>query len=167
MFYNKDDGSLRVGVDFQILRLLGKRLIFHFRGSEIRIQLFNQLNPFSWLKEEEISSIAHKKLIEQKEIPFVFDEDGQIDFLNKVNRLAHQVLVTDPELKSYAPNTLICPRVVNDELFVGQERLRAARSTEFSGVRSLVIGHAPSRPYIKGTPALLDAVEQPQREGHH
>jgi len=169
LLYGTNIGSPTVGADFQVFRAFGKRILFHFRGSEIRMtSLFNRLNPFSWLKDEDINSAEFKELRKKKQVPFVFDEDEQIDFLNKVNRIADHVLVTDPELKSYAPNSLICPRIVNSHLFeIGSQRVNGHNISKFSSSRPFVIGHAPSRPYIKGTPFLLNAVEELQRDGYH
>jgi len=131
--------------DLAILRLAGKKIAFHFRGSEIRLHSqFRQRSPFHYVDEDPNQLVSR------------FPELTMRLSRNAIRALAHRVFVTDPELQGYVPGSRIIPRAINLGLWrdVGSQ----------DGDNPLVI-HAPSRRIVKGTGHLLAAVSDLREEG--
>jgi glycosyltransferase involved in cell wall biosynthesis len=151
--------------DVAVLRSQGSRTFFHFRGSECRLEsIFNKLNPYSWIDEVNSlkdGSLEKKELI--KQLPYRFNEQSQIKYISRANSYSTEVFITDPEVGVYVPNATIIPRVVDPSLFEKGSK-RTARAN-ISKKEEFVIAHAPSRPFIKGTPFVLKVVEQLKANG--
>lgn len=128
--------------DLPLLREGGKRLVFQFRGSEIRINSeFRKFNPFAWAGEDDPSGMR---------------DDLRLVLRDVVREAADVILVPDPELRTYVPEARILQRAVDlDQLrYVGPKR----------SSRPLVC-HAPSRRGAKGTDHVLAAVQALQDQG--
>jgi len=131
--------------DIFILKMLGKKVFFHFRGQEIRNSAtFRSLNPFHYV-DEPAGNLFTK-------IP-----DGSKELLRTfVGNVCDGMFAVDEELRTYVPGAEIVPRALDAEGwdFVGVED----RDTP-------IIVHAPSRRGVKGTQYVLDAVEKLRGEG--
>lgn len=133
------------GIDLLILRAAGKKIFFHFRGSEARLaSVFKQNSPYNYVLEN--PDQIFDKLIEKEQRIFMEFAQG----------VCHQVFVVDPELQTYVPKALIVPRIIDLEKW------------SYVGVNqddTLKIVHAPSRQGIKGTQFVLESIERLKAEG--
>lgn len=166
-WYQKDLNKSNTFGDAAIFKQMGAKVYMHFRGSEARRKtLFNASNPFSWFHVLDDISIPQSRRNElAKESPAIFDESGQKKFVEKAKAFSTEVLITDPEIGTYVPNSTILPRVISKEIF------NAGRVRDYSNNvgqdKAFVIAHAPSRPFIKGTPYVVDAIDELVKEGYN
>ena len=133
------------GLDLLILRASGKKIFFHFRGSELRMaSVFRKACPYHYVDEN------------PDKISVNYLEPEQTIFSEYINSTCHGVFVTDPELKTYLPQAIIMPRVIDlgEWNFVGIKKTNVIK-----------VVHAPSRRIVKGTDEILSAIEKLQSEG--
>lgn len=133
------------GIDLIMLRCAGKKVFFHFRGSEARLaSVFEQCSPYNYVSENPDSLFTS------------FVEHEQKVFIEFVNGVCHKVFVPDPELQTYVPEALIVPRIID---------LKKWQYVENEPSDVLKVVHAPSRPVVKGTKDVLAAIEKLRAEG--
>lgn len=134
------------GLDLLLLKTLGKKVFFHFRGSEIRLtEPFVRLNPFHYM-DEPIGKGFNKKM----------PDKSKLRYRDMVGNLCDGVFVADEELATYVPNATVIRRALSE------------RDWQFVGVEpnhKPLILHAPSRRAVKGTPAVLEAIDSLRCEG--
>lgn len=131
--------------DLLTLKAAGKRVCFHFRGSEVRkASLFRAANKFHYVDED------HERLFAK------FKEPSQEAYIEFISAIADRIFVTDPELQSYVPGSIIIPRYFRLEEAINARPLRKEKP---------VVLHAPSRRGVKGTQFVLNAVDQLKNEG--
>ena len=131
--------------DLLCLKAAGKRIVFHFRGSEIRLHSeFAAKSPYNYVREDPHNLISK------------FPEETMLRYREMVRTLADEVLVSDEELLSYVPGATIVPRAMDlDRLsFVGPVNQK----------KPLII-HAPSRPQVKGSRHVRQAIEKLKDKG--
>jgi glycosyltransferase involved in cell wall biosynthesis len=164
--YGKNIESSFCLLDALWLSKQGKKVFFHFRGSEGRLpSVFNRLSEFSWGNTLKHASPGELEKATAS-LPFNFSESAQRVFAQRAFAYADDVFVVDPELQTYVPNSRIVPRVVDQKLFVkGQETY--SKLVGRSGVRKAPgaefrVLHAPSRSVTKGTDYVVAAVESLQ-----
>ena len=132
-------------LDLLTLKAAGKRICFHFRGSEVRkASLFKAENRFHYVDEDPDRLFAK------------FKETAQQEYISYISAFADRVFVTDPELQRYVPGSVVIPRYYYPAEVAQPRPLRD---------RNPVVLHAPSRRGIKGTDSIIAAVEQLKREG--
>ena len=134
------------GLDLLSLRLMGMKVIFHFRGSEVRSrEQFAAANPYNYAYGEAASRLFDK-----------ISDDGKKAFIPFIQGVCNKVLVIDPELQGYVPGAVVVPRALNAEDwdFVGPVNAEVP-----------TVVHAPSRRGVKGTDAILAAVNKLKAEG--
>lgn len=149
LIYNKYF-AFPTGIDLLFLKAMGKKVFFHFRGSEVRLgSVFKKMTPYNFVNEQNRWNDRKK--------PFVFNESGQVAFKNFVEGVSDGVFVNDPELQNYVPNSIIVPRVINCSEII--------TSTKFVKKRPLLV-HAPSRRGVKGTEFVLAAIKKLLDEGY-
>ena len=132
-------------MDLLALKAAGKKIVFHYRGSEVRVHSeFKLKSPYNYVDDD----------------PYDFKEKfpentirRHIDFVKAV---ADKVLVNDAEIQSYVGDSKIINRVCSEEKlpFVGLSQRECP-----------LIVHAPSRRAVKGTNHVLKAVETLKSEG--
>lgn len=133
-------------VDLKIVVALGKARIVEFWGSDIRIpEIATRDNPYL------------AKLLSDPDVEYRVSYQSSRDSQSRFARHGFACLVPGPELPDYVqPDLFPAPHraeaVLNLEEFIPSYPDPARR-------RPLVI-HSPSRPAIKGTGAVLAAVEQ-------
>jgi glycosyltransferase involved in cell wall biosynthesis len=138
------------GLDLVLLKAMGKRVFFQFRGSEARrTSLFKEMTKYNYCDE-------HQDNLD-KTMPYKFNEEDQQRFRDFVFGVCDDVFVNDPELQCYIPGALIVPRVVD----LSQMPHKPPKSEG-----RLKIVHAPSRSVVKGTEYVQKAVETLREEGH-
>lgn len=144
-YFNSGFPCFPMGTDLLALKAAGKKIVIHFRGSEIRVaSIFRANNPYHYVDDDP------DRLMKK------FPEAGQLAYISLCRALADALVVSDPELATYVPDASMIPRVIDFETwsYVGVEYNR----------RPIVV-HAPSRRGIKGTQYILDAVKALKREG--
>ena len=133
--------------DLMLLRLHGKKVYFHFRGQEIRLaSAFREHNPFHYADDESAYLFS------------IMPDASKVLLREAVTALCDGVFVVDEELQTYAPQARVVPRALH------------ARAWDHVGVSDNavpVIVHAPSRRGVKGTRALLAALDELRAEGVH
>ncbi|MBK6862628.1 MAG: glycosyltransferase [Ideonella sp.] len=128
--------------DLSLMRQAGKRILFQFRGSEIRVNArFGAMNPFAWDEAADPSGMSDA--LKER-------------LLETVRQNADLILVPDPELQTYVPEARILQRAVElDRLpYVGARRRERPR-----------VCHAPTRRAAKGTDMITEAVAALHKEG--
>lgn len=146
-FFDSKRVAFPTALDLLLLRAAGKTVIVHYRGSEVRTaERFRAFSPYNYV-DENPSGIFSK--FPQRTV------DTMRSFARAV---ANAVLVPDEELQSYVPEAEIVRRAVDlgDLPYVGVGAKR---------LREPLVVHAPSRPVVKGTEYVLDAVRALEAEG--
>lgn len=144
-FFNKGPAHFPMGTDLLALKAAGKRIVVHFRGSEIRMaSLFAANNPYHYVDDDPERLMAK------------FPEPSQVAYVAMCRALADELVVSDPELATYVPGASVIPRVIdfNTWGYVGIQPTN----------RPLIV-HAPSRRGVKGTEHVLKAVEVLRAQG--
>lgn len=130
------------GLDLPFIKAHGRRIVYRGTGFDLRLRKIqeerNPYNPYRYGFQT------------------VFDDDDQARYLEYLREYVDAFIVQDPEMREYLPEAQVIPRglELSDWEEVGIERPD----------RPLVV-HAPSKTYLKGTPFVLEAVEQLQEEG--
>ncbi|WP_366656153.1 glycosyltransferase [Fodinicurvata sp. EGI_FJ10296] len=131
--------------DALALKTTGKRLYFSFRGSECRVgEIFRLASPYHYVNDE--PSLFRD----------VFSDISKTQYIESISRIFDGIFVTDPELQSYVPNSVILPRVVN------LDEYDYSPSAE---IDCPLIVHAPSNRGVKGTQFVLEAVNRLRDDG--
>lgn len=130
-------------LDLLALKERGRKVFFHYRGQEIRTAAEFAKTPYHY-----VSTPGSRHLFRQ------MPDQSKLAGLDYIRSVADGIFVTDPELQTYVPEATVVPRVLH------------AEEWPFVGVGSnecpLVV-HAPSRRGVKGTEAILRAVERLQK----
>jgi len=143
--FTKAEVAFPMGTDLLAAKALGKRVIVHFRGSEVRqAELFRELSPFHYVDDNPNNLFAN------------FPTEWQQQYLKLCRSLADLLVVTDPELQSYVPRAEIIQRAIDMDVW---------RHTGLVNDDRPLVLHAPSRQGVKGTSHVVRAVEQLRREG--
>jgi len=130
--------------DLLYLKERGAKIIFHFRGTEIRNpELFEKVNPFSYSSDDPYSFSSKYSVESQKRM------------MSMLREVVDQFCVVDNELQTYVEEAMILHRTIGDEW--GQ--------VDFMETEKPLVVHAPSRPKIKGTEYVNRAIEQLKEEG--
>lgn len=145
-YWNSNEFYYPSLLDLLLLKAAGKRVCFHFRGSEVRkASVFRAANRFHYVDDDP------ERLFKK------FKEPAQESYISYISALSDRVFVTDPELQGYVPGSIVVPRLVQIPETIEARPLRG----EYP-----VVLHAPSRRGVKGTGAVLAAVERLKSEGH-
>lgn len=125
-------------LDLPILKLLGKKMVMHYWGSEVRLKdVAIRYNPFY-----------------TADIDVLSNDDEKVERLKKVARYVEVAIVADYELFSYvAPffkRTVIIPQAIDTSKF------KPAFPDPYNS-KPLIV-HAPSRKNVKGTSYIEEAV---------
>lgn len=133
-------------LDLLLLRAAGVRIVFHYRGSEIRLHSrFREVSPFHYVDEDPEGLVSS------------FPESSMLAVRDFTLGVADRVLVPDPELATYVPGAGVVPRAIELEKW-------EPCVPDAGKARPLVV-HAPSRRVVKGTASVLAAVEALRAKG--
>ncbi len=133
------------GLDLLLLRAAGRKVFFHFRGSEARLaSVFEKGCEFNYV-EENPNDVCGR-----------FEEKRQRAFMSFARGVCSGVFVTDPELQTYVPWAQVVPRVVD---------LKKWACVGVQAEGALRVAHAPTVRGTKGSAYVLAAVERLQAEG--
>ncbi|GEM_PF-2007562 len=153
--------SFPAGLDLLLLKAMGKRVFFHFRGSEVRMHsVYRLTSPYNWAAEYwRHSRPGNAPLRIIKGMPTYFNEQDQRAFRDFVCGVCDGVFVPDSELQCYVPDALIVPRAI-------ELHTLDSITTEDEGQGIAVVVHAPSRDIAKGTKHVVAAVEELRSAGY-
>ena len=127
--------------DLPVLKFLGKRVIMHFRGSDVRLaSMHRQREPDSYFNDA-LDPI---------------DEEAIRTRVSVARRHCDALLVSTPGLIDYVPDALLVGHALDP---VAWSRTRTTETDV-----PLVV-HIPTNPHIKGTPAIEAALEPLARTG--
>lgn len=132
-------------LDLILLKSIGKKIVFHFRGSEVRInKIFKDMSPYNYVDENPFQ-LSEK-----------FPDETKYQYIKIVKAISDAVLVNDSEIQSYVGAGTIINRIVPEDKLphIG---------ISSSGLPLVV--HAPSRREVKGTHEILHAVKTLKNEG--
>lgn len=130
------------GLDLAFLKARGRRIIYRSTGFDMRSPAIHRtMNPYNAFRYG---------------YQVNFDEREQELWRAYVRDYADLLVVQDPEMQEYLPTARIIPRAIDLNLWpwVG---VKPARTP--------LVVHAPSSESIKGTPILVDVVEELREEG--
>ena len=135
-----------VGADLLLLKKMGKKIVFKFRGSEARLETsFRNQCPYHYADD-------FPKLFQK------INEEIYTPWINFIRDISDEIQVPDPELESYVPGAAILNRLVSRELF----------ESEISNPKKkITIVHAPTRRIIKGTPFILETMDKIKKSHPH
>lgn len=138
--------------DLFLLRELGKKIVFHFRGSEARVEsLCRANNPFHYydIVDKDIALLRFNR-----------PDWVQRKFIDTVRSVAHRIYVNDAEINSYVPEGIVVPRALDPQSL---DRFKVPSKP--SGSTPLLITHAPSKRAIKGTDEIIQVMNRLKKKG--
>ncbi len=127
--------------DLPVLKFLGKRVLMHFRGSDVRLPSIHQ--------QRETDSYFNDS-------PSPVDEEAIRMRVSTARRHCDALLVSTPGLIDYVPDALLVGHTLDPARW-------ARTRPEEPAVPTVV--HIPTNPHIKGTPAINRALEPLARAG--
>ncbi len=120
--------------DIPLLKFMGKRVLMHYRGSDVRLpSIHKQREPDSYFNDS----------------PLNVDEDALVQRVSIARRHCDALLVSTPGLLDYVPDGLLLPHTLDPHVWSHR------RSSE-PEVPEVV--HVPSNAQIKGTAAIDGAL---------
>ncbi|MHA1279877.1 MAG: hypothetical protein ACTSQ8_21970, partial [Candidatus Helarchaeota archaeon] len=131
-------------LDLPLLKLLGKKIFVHFRGSDL-------VDPkhFDYLRAKTVGEDIPEPPISRPE---------QLTSLNKWRKYADKLLVSEPRLKRVAPEAVL----VQQALKLDEWEPSIDNGRNDGAIR---IGHAPTHRRKKGTEFVIEAIQSLQDEG--
>ncbi len=138
-------------VELRIYRLLGKHVIMHFVGTDIR-----HPDYIVW-KERHLRGIADMADRPPRSVPW------QLRLVEDAVDLADHIVVSTPDLLDIVPSAQLIPVCLDLEKFHA-ECAAAADAATPSGSGEVTILHAPSNVAMKGTALLEPALRALQAE---
>lgn len=132
-------------VDLPILKLLGKKVVVHFRGLDVVNVAY-----FDWLRET-----ARGETVERPPM----SKPDQLAKLRKWQKYADLLLVSEPDLHEIVPNAVLSPQVIDLSYW---QPTREPLSRQDGVVRFV---HAPSSRRKKGTDFIENSIRELQARG--
>lgn len=132
-------------IELFIYKLLGKRVIMHFVGSDIRSE------EFIYWKEKNIRQFLQSGSSFEKNLPW------QKRLIADTEKYADFVLVSTPDLKQFLKHVTYYPVVLDLEKFLREAKPVVPRITESD---EIVILHSPSNTVLKGTTHIHDILNK-------
>ncbi len=118
-----------------VYKLLGKRVIMHFVGSDIRSQ------EFIYWKDKNIQHFLTSGSSVEKNLPW------QKQLIADTEKYADVILVSSPDLRQFLKNAVYYPVVLDLKKFIAESNPVLQRPA----TDEIVILHAPSNTSLKGT----------------
>lgn len=133
-------------IDLPILKFFKKRIVVHFRGSDIvDKQYYNYLNNIN---------------LGEKAPQIKMSRPDQVLKVKKWTKFADVILVSTPNLLELVPQAFLSPQLI-DLKYWKTEKPPLSRT---DGILRIV--HAPTRRDTKGTRFILDAIEGLKKKGY-
>ena len=129
--------------DLAFLKSLDAKIVFNFRGSEIRnLRVFDQVNKFSYTSEN------------PRNLQYKYSEYAQNIIKENIQKYSDLILVPDDELKFYVPEAKVLQRSVTYKF-----------DSAYRTNKILRFLHAPTNQNIKGSDHIDNAFEKLRNEG--
>lgn len=132
-------------LDLPIIKLLGKRIVVHFRGLDIV-----DIQYFDYLRDKSRGLVVSKPPLSRPD---------QLKKLRKWLRYADVVLVSEPDLFEVVPAAILSPQVIDCHYWTASR----GPQSEVDGIIRIV--HAPSSRRKKGTDFIEEAVANLKKRG--
>lgn len=142
--------------EYKFLKKQGKKIVFYFVGSEIRSARvcmalarennYECMSDYQNLLQPSISAHKHEEILKKR--CNIAEKYGDLIITASVDQASYFKKKTYPFLYFY-PNHLV-----------------SHNTFKFDNIKTIRIVHAPSSPFIKGTPLVRAAVLRLKREGH-
>lgn len=130
------------GFDLPLIKSRHKRIAYRFTGFDARLpyldKTINKYSPFN-------QGFKH-----------LYDEELQKKYLAFLGEYVDQFIVQDPEMGQFIENAKIVPRALD---------LSVWKPCYPTPTKVPLVIHAPSKPLIKGTKFIEDAIAELQKEG--
>ncbi|MCZ2356166.1 MAG: hypothetical protein LC115_05665 [Bacteroidia bacterium] len=122
-----------------LYKLLGKKVIMHFVGADIRSVKYSK-----W-KNDNL-----KTYLETKINPFPMSDENQLKLINLSKKYADKIIVSTPDLLQIIPDAIYIP------VFIDIENFQKIADYKFDKKLPLKILHSPSNKSIKGSTYIID-----------
>lgn len=127
--------------DVPYLKALGKKIVVHFWGSELRQLDIAKKYKYHYAREVEIDTVK---------------EEAKRELVRFWQKNADLIITSDFELQEYAPHSVVLPLVYD---FTNINKLKP----KFNSGKIKIL-HASTRDYIKGTKYIIPIVEKLKKE---
>jgi hypothetical protein len=132
------------GIDLPFLKMLNKKIIVHFRGTDlVDIGYYQYLN----------ARARGQKVVEPAK-----SRPDQLKRLEQWRKYADCLLVSTPDLLEIAPEAKLVPQVVDLNHFPAPQPSKMKSAFK--------IAHAPTRRNTKGTDFIIQAIDNLQAKGY-
>ena len=139
--------------ELKVYKLLGKKVIFHFVGSDIRDPEY-----LKWKADHIRESLAGESDHEKS-------KEWQKALLKDSQKYADQIFVSTPDLLEICPAATYFPLTIDVEQIKNEiQRAKLDQGDSFK-TDKLRILHAPSNPMTKGSALICKAIEELDQEG--
>jgi hypothetical protein len=131
--------------DLPILKLIGKKVIMHYWGDDIRQN--DVAAGYTCLNVEELRQIY----------PYKNDDDIR-EKINKIEKYINRSIVGDYSLQNYSPRSMVVKQAIDLDKwqYIGAK----------GKIGKLRIVHAPSSREVKGTKFILPVISRLKEEGY-
>lgn len=134
-------------IDLPILKLFKKRIVVHFRGSDI----IDKHTFYDYLK----------KVNSWEEIdPKIMSRRDQLAKIRKWSKYADVLLVSTPNLVELVPNAKVSPQLIDINYWRTDKKPLSKQDGIFR------IAHAPTMQKVKGTEVVINTVEALKAKGY-
>lgn len=134
--------------DIPLIRSLGKRVIFHFHGSEVRIpEIHVSNNPYS-----------HYRKMTSEQIDY--ESDSKRDLIHLAQLYGDDIFVSTRDLLNYVGGALHMPLLLKEEVYN-----KRFFSKNYSLQQPLKVVHIPSNRNTKSSDAIMHKMQILVQEG--
>ena len=138
-------------LDIPILKFLGKKVLMHYRGSDLlNIDYYQVLRKIALGEEGDFFS------------PLVAKQTcKQVNRVNWCGKWTDYILVSTPNLIELVPENVepkLFPQVINTNEWRPEKRQQNQKD-------KIVVAHAPTRRFVKGTDLIIQAIENLKIQG--
>jgi glycosyltransferase involved in cell wall biosynthesis len=130
------------GLDLPFIKARGRRIVYRGTGFDLRI------------KSQHIANNPHHPF--QHGYELAIDEEAQLAYIEYLKQYVDLFIVQDPEMHEFMPQARIVPRAMILDHF---------EPVGIAPTDTPLIVHAPSKGLVKGTPMLLQALDELRDEG--
>lgn len=134
-------------IDLPILKLFKKKVVVHFRGSDI----IDKKTYYDYL-----IGIDSWEKIDTKRI----SRPDQIVKIKTWSKYADVLLVSTPNLLDLVPNAIISPQLIEIDYWKTNKKPLSQQDGIFR------IAHAPTMPKVKGTEIIVNTIEKIKSKGY-
>jgi len=144
--FHTDESLLKNNLDLPILKFFGKKIMFHFRGSEVRNHKY-------------LEDLGEVMLGKKDKSTKAIQTEEQKQKIKKIKKYANKILVSTPDLLDLVGNEAeYIPNVIDLEEWPTEEKKYQ---------EDIIVVHAPSSPRLKGTEVIEAKIRSLIKDNHH